>query len=161
MNFYFLDEISHWYDKPEIWIPIIISFLSLLGLGTLTSLLWKDLINKRKANSVERKAQEKEERIEEMRTVTDECWDKVEKRLKAIEVELKLNSTGTQAGLRNHLLNVYYDCVKKGYRTKNDSENFRDMYAAYHDLGGNSFIENDVLRWFEEIPSKEEYQKNI
>lgn len=161
---------SAWYDKPEIWIPIVVSILSLFGVGTLTSLFWKDQFEKKKekrlANTEEAKQAAKDERLAEMREVTTECWNKVDERLQIIEKEIKIqkdqieiNNEGTQAGLRNSLLNAYYCTARKGYRTRYDTENFRAMYEAYTKLGGNSFIQHDVAKWFDEIPSKESFEK--
>ena len=141
-----------------VWFPMVLSILTLLGFGTLMSIFWKDLINKRKENSAEKKAKEKQEHIKDIRGLMSEGLEPLEKRLDNITNELSTISKGTQAGLRNQILNAYYDCQRKGYRTGDDSENFRKMYEAYHDLHGNSFIDADVYKWFQEIPSEEEYQ---
>ena len=42
----------------------------------------------------------------------------------------------------------------RGYRTEDDSKNYREMHEAYNALGGNSFIDNDVSRWFDDLPLK-------
>ena len=66
--------------------------------------------------------------------------------------KLELVSNGTQAGLRNDILTCYYTCFHKGFKTKDDAENFNDMYEAYHSLGGNSFIDKDVVPSFVNLP---------
>lgn len=72
--------------------------------------------------------------------------------------QMNLIATGTQATLRNDLLNCYYDCKKKGYRTAEDIQNFADMYAAYRALKGNSFIEQ-IAKIFTHIPTETDYKK--
>jgi hypothetical protein len=69
---------------------------------------------------------------------------------------LVLNEVATQASLRNDILVSFYHCAKKGYRTSDDSENFRHMYEAYHGIKGNSFIDKDIAVWFYELPLKNE-----
>ena len=59
-----------------------------------------------------------------------------------------------QAILRNALMNVYYDCKAKGFRTEDDSKNYREMHEAYNAIGGNSFIDSDVSNWFNALPLK-------
>ena len=156
--------------RPEVWIPLIVSVLSLFGIGTLASLFWKDRYEKKKEqrlqNSEATKRAAKEERIGEIQDVMQKYLDKIDKRLTRIEEEIaktrSLCEDSTEAaiaGLRNDILNVYYQCAKKGFRSKNDSENFWDLYRPYHKLGGNSFIDSDVIKWFEELPSKEVYLK--
>ena len=48
---------------------------------------------------------------------------------------------------------------KKGYKTHEDIQNFADMYEAYHNLHGNSFIEQ-TAKIFARLPTEEEY-KNV
>ena len=72
----------------------------------------------------------------------------------AIEARLKLSEQCDQAVLRNSLMRLYYDCKKKGYRTVDDSKNYREMHEAYNAIGGNSFIDSDISRWFEDLPLK-------
>lgn len=71
-----------------------------------------------------------------------------------VKESLKLVSGGTQAGLRNDLMNCYNECSSKGFKTQDEAENFNDMYNAYHALGGNSFIDSDIIPAFKQLPLK-------
>lgn len=140
-------------------ITTVLSILSFLGIGTLFTLFWQDRHNARLEKTAKRKAEAKKERQEEIREVFKSEIKPLEERLRIVEDLLKTDCEGTQAGLRNDLLNAYYTCAQKGFRTRYDSENFRDMFEAYTKLKGNSFIQHDVKNWFEEIPSKEEFER--
>lgn len=140
-------------------ITAIVSVLSLLGVGTLATLFWKDAHEKHKAKTDKALAEEKKRKQEEMREVIKQENAPLLDRLSKVESLLSIDCEGTQAGLRNDLLNTYYNCASKGFKTRYDAENFRDMYVAYTKLGGNSFIQNDVKTWFEELPAKEVYER--
>lgn len=155
-------------------LSLILSFLSLIGIGYIFQGWWADKREKRKKNTEEAKLRAKQERQAEIAEVLDEKharWerriDQIEKvwdeRITKAEVELDklnemlvLNEVATQASLRNDILVSFYQCAKKGYRTQDDSENFRHMYDAYHGIQGNSFIDKDISGWFYELPLKNE-----
>lgn len=88
-----------------------------------------------------------------------EALEPLHKDINEIKEQTKLTSAGTCAGLRSQLLNFYYYCDHKGYRTPDDSENFQDLYDAYTALGGNSFIQRDVYNWFQALPIKRDNSK--
>lgn len=141
-------------------ISLIISALGLLGVGTLFTMFWKDRHDKKAAQTEQAKTNAKRIKQEEMREVIREEMAPLSERLAEVEKLLAIDCEGTQAGLRNDLLKTYYDCAARGYKTRYDAENFCDMYHAYTKLGGNSFIQNEVSKWFEEVPNKEEFKKN-
>lgn len=151
------------------WIKVlslIFSGLSLIGVGYLFQYLWRTGLEKKKAKSEQAQQEAKKVRQDETREVFTECITPLSHRMDVIEnvlADMKESQdaqrTGIQASLRNDILSAYYDCARKGYRTKDDSENFWDMYNAYHQLGGNSFIDKDVTGWFRELPSKEEFSR--
>lgn len=64
-------------------------------------------------------------------------------------------SEGELSSLRNDILTCYYRCREKGYRGDWDYTNIHDLYDAYKQLHGNSFID-DVMKRFEALPAKEE-----
>lgn len=82
----------------------------------------------------------------------------ITKSVEEIKHDTKLISTGTQASLRNDLENLYKHCVKYGYKSEHDVINFLDMYDAYIDLGGNSYIVNDIKPAFENLPREIDYK---
>lgn len=92
------------------------------------------------------------ERQEDILTNVTKVVKPIEEKLAIVEQQLTINAEGTCAGLRCQLLEFYYDCAKKGFRTQDDSENFTNMYSAYAKLGGNSFIQKDISKWFYELP---------
>lgn len=148
------------WDQVLKIIGTVLSILSLLGVGTLATLFWKERWEHRKEKTEQALAEKKKRKQEEMREVIRQENLPLLDRLAAVERLLSIDCEGTQAGLRNDLLDVYYKCAQKGFRTRYDSENFRDMYVAYVKLGGNSFIQHDVKTWFEEIPSKENFERD-
>lgn len=97
-----------------------------------------------------RAAQSREERIEDMRELLKPISDKID------EIENKLTATaqGTLASLRNDILTLYYKCCEKGYRNDYDYQNIYDMYEAYKELDGNSFVA-DIMARFDKLPVKE------
>lgn len=133
-------KIMQWYQIAT----IIISALSLLGLGTVMSTFWKEKHDKRKEISEENQKILKQLRQDELREV-------IKSEIDPIKEKLEIIVGGTQATLRNDLLNCYYACKKKKYRTEDDTKNFMDMHDAYHKLGGNSFIDKDVAPAFYEL----------
>lgn len=155
-------------------ISLILSFLSLMGVGYLTKNWWAERKQRRLKNTEDAKKRAKSERQAEIAEVFDEKFQKWEKRLDKLEEVwderikkaeeeigkinkmLILNEVATQASLRNDILVSFYQCAKKGYRTSDDSENFRHMYEAYHGINGNSFIDKDISIWFYELPLKNE-----
>jgi hypothetical protein len=58
--------------------------------------------------------------------------DKVEERLDEI-------AEGTQASLRNNILQLVDSCLARGYISTIDKINLKDMYSAYHNLGGDTY----------------------
>ena len=58
--------------------------------------------------------------------------DKVEERLDEI-------AEGTQASLRNNILQLVDSCLARGYISTIDKMNLKDMYSAYHNLGGDTY----------------------
>lgn len=47
---------------------------------------------------------------------------------------------GVQALLRNELYNIYFRCIKKGYATNVEKNNFENLYIQYHALGRNGVM---------------------
>lgn len=76
------------------------------------------------------------------------------------EINIKVNQIGegTLSTLRNDILTCYYRCREKGYRNDYDTQNMNDLYNAYSQLHGNSFIA-DVMKRFSGLPTKEEYEE--
>ena len=92
----------------------------------------------------------RQERIDDIRSILKPISEKIDK----IDKKLDATAEGTLASLRNDILTLYYKCCEKGYRNDYDYKNIHDMYDAYRDLDGNSFI-TDVMDRFDKLPVKE------
>ena len=136
------------------WLPVISLVVSVLSLSTITSLIWKDLHDKKIANSQHVKELRRKEHLDEIRTVITEEIAPVNKKLNTISDRLEKVGNGTLSSLRNDILRCYYDCLAKGYRNDFDYENIHDLFESYENLNGNSFVA-DVLARFDALPTKE------
>lgn len=143
-----------WYQA----LTLVISFLTLLGFGTVMKLYWEDKHKKKKDESQEakerQKAERKQEIIEAVTEIFNPCSERIVKSIANVERRLDQSEKCDRAGLRNALMNIYYACNAKGYRTEDDSKNYREMHEAYREIGGNSFIDTDISRWFGDLPLK-------
>ena len=92
----------------------------------------------------------RQERIADMTRLLAPISKKIDK----IDAKLEATAEGTLASLRNDILTLYYKCCEKGYRNDYDYQNIHEMYDAYKELDGNSFIA-DVMERFDALPVKE------
>lgn len=92
----------------------------------------------------------RQERIDDITRILKPLSDKIDKMDKKIDA----TAEGTLASLRNDILTLYYKCCEKGYRNDYDYQNIHEMYDAYKELDGNSFI-SDVMERFDKLPVKE------
>ena len=129
------------------WLSIVLA----LGGSTLCGLIVTTIWNKIAKHN--RKIQDLQDQKK-----TNELITTIKENNKPIEEKIDLIALGTQATLRNDLLNCYYACDKKGYKTNEDIQNFADMYEAYHNLHGNSFIEQ-TAKIFAKLPTEEEFKR--
>ena len=70
---------------------------------------------------------------------TTESLQRIEKRLNEQEDKLDKIAQGSQASLRNSILNLCDKCLAKGYINTVEKMNLIDMYDAYHNLGGDTY----------------------
>ena len=129
------------------WLSVVLA----LGGSTLCGLIVTTIWNKIAKHN--RKIQDLQDKKK-----TNELIATIKENNKPIEEKIDLIALGTQATLRNDLLNCYYACDKKGYKTNEDIQNFADMYEAYHNLHGNSFIEQ-TAKIFAKLPTEEEFKR--
>ena len=130
----------------------VYQILCLVGIPTMVTLVLTAVWNRAVTGTRKTVARREKEHIDGIRKVVHEETEEIKEDITEVKTEIKLISSGTQASLRNDLLTCYYKCLDKGYKTQDDAENFRDMYNAYHALGGNSFIDNDVVPSFDKLP---------
>lgn len=70
---------------------------------------------------------------------TIEALKRIDERLDKVEDRLDKIAEGTQASLRNNILQLVDICLLRGYITTVDRMNLKDMYSAYHNLGGDTY----------------------
>lgn len=70
---------------------------------------------------------------------TIESLIRIEERLDKQEEKLDLIVMGTQASLRNNILQLVDRCLAKGSMTAIEKLNLIDMYTAYHNLGEDTY----------------------
>ena len=138
-------------------LTVVLSLLSILGLGTASSLFWKDAHDKKVQNSEKKKAEIKRERQEEIKSVLDETLAPIIEKQDKIDHSLQLIEDGTRCTLRDTLLKAYKSCSQQLYRTTEETQNWEKLYMAYHRLNGNSFID-DLKVQFEAIDTYEEFK---
>ena len=109
----------------------------------------KELNEKKELESL-RDEKIRQERIDDIKSILKPISDKIDK----IDKKLDATAEGTLASLRNDILTLYYKCCEKGYRNDYDYQNIHEMYDAYQELDGNSFIK-DIMKRFDELPVKE------
>lgn len=140
------------------WFQIVSFMVSLLSIPTIAGLLWRDLHDRAKENSAQAKQKRKEESQNIIREVVRDEVGPLGDKVDSVSDRLDKVCEGTLCSLRNDILKCYYQCVAKGYRNDYDYQNVHDLYAAYEDLNGNSFIRDIMIR-FDALPTKEEYKK--
>lgn len=74
---------------------------------------------------------------------------------KQIEEIRLANNRGTQALLRDRLLQGYHFFVKRGMVTYGEARNYENMYEAYHSLGKNGIMDT-IYQKFTKIPVKDD-----
>lgn len=149
-------------------ITLIISILSLIGVPTIMSFV----INKqlKKAEKVREETHElkaaeaKRERISEIKTVMGESikpiedrLDHVDMKISSISKDMDLSKAGTLSSLRYNIVELYNAVRKRGYKTEVEKETFEKMYQAYHNLGGNHYVDELKDEW-RSIPDEVAYK---
>lgn len=140
------------------WLQIVSLVVSVLSLSTVSSLVWKDLHDKKVANSQHVKELKQKESAEQIRNIIAEEVKPICDKMDYINDRLEKIGNGTLSTLRNDILRCYYDCLGKGYRNDYDYENLHDLYDSYDELNGNSFV-SDIMARFDALPTKEQFLK--
>jgi len=71
----------------------------------------------------------------------------------------KVLHESVRAILRNDIISMYSDCIKKGYCPIYVKENVKSLAQPYHDIGGNGVIDKLVLELMEMPTSPKESGK--
>lgn len=136
-------------------ISLVVSILSLLGFGTIFKILITESHEKKKAQSAEAKAQAKKEKQDEMREVVREEIASIKAELNKIQESNILEREALQASLRDRLYSIYRMCAMRGYTSKEERDNFENIYKSYHKIFENGVMEDTHKRFFA-ISSEEE-----
>lgn len=131
----------------------VTTIITLIGTTALTSIvtlivtaLYHHIVNNSK-KAIEKKDAASKERL---KGLFDEFSTPIINKLDENGKTLNKVADGTRNSLKNDILKCYYDCLKKGYRSQNDTDNFRSMFDSYIALGGNSFIRDEIYPLFYE-----------
>lgn len=147
----------------------LVSAMIVAAVTTITNLVTTRSINKRfkKRDEFEeyQREKQKEEHKTDIKKIVREELIPVRADIKEVkDTQDKLENQltdiqgGTLSTLKNNILNRYYECDAKGYRTDYDYQAVHASYESYINLGGNSFI-SDVIDRFDKLPTKEEWTK--
>lgn len=143
-----------WYQV----VPIVVSVLTLLGVGSFFSLLWKERFEKRKTETAQEKERIKKEKQEEMREVIREEIKPLKEDIEQFKELDELQRKSIQAILRDRLYELSSAASKKGYTTLNERENFENMYVQYHKLGKNGVMDSIRDDYFS-YPTEERHKE--
>ena len=149
-------------------ISIVISVLSLIGVPTIMSFVINKQLKKaekiREETHELKAAEAKRERINEIKTVMHESvkpleqrLDNVDDKISNISKDIDLSKAGTLSSLRYNIVELYNAVRKRGYKTDVEKETFEKMYQAYHNLGGNHYVD-ELKEEFRAVPDELEYK---
>ena len=149
-------------------ISIVISVLSLIGVPTIMSFVINKQLKKaekiREETHELKAAEAKRERINEIKTVMHESvkpleqrLDHVDDKISSISRDMDLSKAGTLSSLRYNIVELYNAVRKRGYKTDVEKETFEKMYQAYHNLGGNHYVD-ELKEEFRAVPDELEYK---
>lgn len=139
-------------------VTIVISLLTLLGLGVVMKNFWDDKHDEVKASRREAKQKAKEERKEEIREVLREEIKPIQKTLQEISDNTK-RLQESMVTIDRIVMKLTLDSYREqGYASASDRAAWNELYNDYRDLGGNHFREyvNEWKRALDALPIKEE-----
>ena len=145
---------------------IILSVLSILGLGTVASMFWKDFRDRRVQKSQVFKDAKKKEQQDMIREVIAEenapivaQISEIKKDIDALNATDRTQRKAIQAILRDRLYSLSKKYLAKGWVDKDESENFENIYQQYHNLGKNGIMDSRREKVLE-LPTEEEFLRN-
>ena len=146
-------------------VGMIISVLTLCGIGYATKEFWISRAERKKQETQEYKKAQNEERKVIVREVIKEELKPIKEDIATLHDDLKelqesdqLQKESMQSILRDRLYELYNICSRKGFASLDERENFENMYQKYHSLGVNGVMD-DIHKKFLHLPT-EEYNEN-
>lgn len=138
-------------------IGLIVSVLSLLGFGTVMSMLWKDRHSKRAKELADLLELQNKKLDENIRNIISEELDKrfapYEEAVKTFTEDIALLKSGVQVNCRSDLQDMVDKAEKLGYATDEDKQRWDKTYESYHKLGKNGVMDSRN-EWYMKLPSK-------
>lgn len=152
-------------------ISIIISIATLLGLGTVATMFWKDLHGKKQKQidqrSEEHQLAEKEKRKEEISEILEPFesrlntrLDSIDRRIDEIDNSLTADQEATVLELRVHMKQMRDACKSGKELDTSDIATWKELYRKYYLMGGNHFQEY-VDGWGKDIGISSEELRDI
>lgn len=111
----------------KIFIAVMSTLLGAIALDTYSRL------KARSKKVLEKKKAEEDERFKKL-------IEPLQAELSKVSGDLKNISEGVRDSLRNQLHTLYKHCLKVGFRTSEDTQNFEHMFESYTKLGGNGYM---------------------
>lgn len=142
-------------------ITTVLSSLSILGVGTVITTLWKENHNKHlkqreirdeeHVQAIKAKSEEEYKRVlqEELRPMKASI-ESIQNQMSDIKSTLDENTEGTVTLLRDRMQTSFEFYKRKGYVTEDELFNWNQIFERYSKLGGNFFHER-VGIWKKEI----------
>ena len=159
-------------EWQQIISTILIPVLSVLGAGGIISAIIKRRWDKQDRKEQENKDQQSQQRKTEIRNVLREEISCVEDKIQDLHTIMQghgkridelldadvQQKAGIQAVLRDRLYQLNRYCMKKGFTTQDERDNFENMYDNYHKLFINGTM-TVVREKFLQLPFEEEYNQ--
>ena len=144
---------------------IVVSILTLLGLGVVMKNFWDDKHAEAQASKVEEKEKAKKERQDEIREVIQEeikplqdAITDVDKKVGDVQKDVRKLRV-SMVTIDRIVMKIALDGYERqGYTSASDRAAWKELYDNYEDLGGNHFKEY-VGEWkmrLEALPKKED-----
>lgn len=127
----------------------ILGILSIIGVGTIFSMIWKDKHDKKKAEKervkkLEASAADTELKgiiKEEIEAILTPLVTSLREQLTTMSTDLGWLKKGVQSNCRNDLEEIYAKAEKEKYCPADEKQRFEQTYQAYHNLGKNGIMD--------------------
>ena len=144
---------------------IVVSILTLLGLGVVMKNFWDDKHEEVKASKVAKREKAKKARQDEIREVIrqeikplQDAINDVDQKVGDVQKDVKVLRV-SMVTIDRIVMKIALDGYEKqGYTSSSDRAAWKELYDNYEDLGGNHFKEyvGEWKRRLEALPKKED-----
>lgn len=141
----------------ENWLIAIISLAGSTIITTVIGLIVKRVLNRKFNEEKElaelRAEKERQANAEVVRSTVKESVEPIREKVDFISDKVDTIARGTQAVLRDRLIQLYNYCTFQGYASLEQKQNFENMYTKYHSLGQNGVMDSCYEKMME-MPDK-------